>query len=282
MENQPTSEEYGLALGAGPFLFSGKPPFITGTVSLVNSSGEKVKVRSLLLDGPGLKFQRTRRVAPGKIAEPGPAPVRVFKRLDPLDETNARAQVIIDRYTPPGEYEAQVRFGEERATARIFVLENHQLRLTPNRLTITAAPGERVTKTVYVTNEGNVPFNTRKAAFAPLQALDMVHQSLAIALNEAGDKGHEKFLDRFFSELADREVAPAKLKLTVQDEVIGPGETKRVEITIQLPADMKNKRTYRSRIAFRDTKLAMEVDVNEDDRPGAAGSGRWTARRGWP
>lgn len=273
MEKKPTSEEHGLALGSGPFLFSGKPPFITGTVSLINSSREKVKVHSLVVDGPGLKFQRSRRVAPGKTSEPGPARVRVYKRVDPLDETNAHAEIIVDRYTPPGEYEAQVRFGEEQATARIFVLENHELRLTPDRLTITAAPGERITKTVYVTNEGNVPFNTRKAAFAPLQALDMVHQSLAIALNKAGDKGHEKFLDRFVSELAEREVEPAKLKLNVQDEVIEPGETKRVEITIQLPADMKNKRTYRSRIAFRNTKLAMEVDVRDDGdskSPGAS------------
>jgi len=195
-----------------------------------------------------------------------PLHVRVFGRLEPYHQTDVRAQLTVDRFTPPGEYEAQVRLGDEEAQALIFVLENHKLRLTPNQLVATAAAGQTITQTVYITNEGNVPFNTRKAVFAPLQALNMVHQSLAIALDEEGHSGHQKFLDRFVSELADNEVQPAKVKLEVQDEIIAPGETKRVEITIRLPAGLKKKKTYKSKITFRNATLGVELDVN-----GAAG-----------
>lgn len=260
-----TKAEEDAALGSGLILFSGKPPFLKGTVSMVNRSDKKVKVRSLEIGAPGLEspgMRRRRRGPADATLEAESLPVRVFRRLDPDDQTDARAQLTVDRFTPPGEYEAEVRFGEEQTKALVFVLENHKLRLVPDRLTITGTSGQKFTRTVYITNEGNVPFNTRKAAFAPLEAANMVHRSLAIALNDAGKEGHEKFLDRFLSELDDNLVQPAKIKVDVQDEVIAPGETKRVEITIALPAGLKKRQVYRSKIRFRDAALALEVDVN--------------------
>jgi hypothetical protein len=91
-------------------------------------------------------------------------------------------------------------------------------------------------------------------------------------LNETGQEGHKEFLDRFVSELAAREAQPAKVKIDIQDQEILPGETKAVELTIQLPPDLKSKRIYASRISFRDVNLAVVVDVNDTSvKNGAAG-----------
>jgi hypothetical protein len=268
MEKDTTPEGENCCLGSGPFLFSGQPPFIQGIVNVVNKSGERVRVQSVALEGAGLKSHGGRGLYEREQKQPDERQldvlrVRVSKMVAPFDQANLPAQIVVDPRTPPGEYKAQLRCGDQQAEAVIFVLESHNLTLVPDRITVTAAPGETINKSIYITNEGNVPFSTRKAAFAPLQALNMLHRSLAIALNEEGHKGHEKVLDRLASELADAEVQPAKVKIDIQDQEIAPGETKRVDITVRLPADMKRKRTYTSTIRFRNARLAVEVEIND-------------------
>jgi hypothetical protein len=252
-------------LGPGPFYFSGRPPFVRGTVSLENPSDERVRVRSMTLGAAGLGPYRGRGAGPareaGRASRADALEVRPSRQVGPLEQASVPAYLRVDRFTPPGEYEAHLRLGDQRAPAVVFVQESHRLELVPNRITVSAAAGETIVRRVAITNEGNVPFSTRRAALAPLEALGTLHRSLAIALTEAGHEGHAKFLDRFVKELADNEVSPAKVKVEIQDQEIAPGETKLVELSIRLPADLKRRRSYTSRIEFRDTRLAVEVNV---------------------
>ena len=266
------------SLGPGPFFFSGRPPFIHGTVSVHNRSDERVRVRSMTLGAGGLAryHRRGAGVAPeaGEGARGGRRPalpldleIRPSRRVGPFERASVPAYVRIDRFTAPGEYEARVRFGDQHAPAVIVVQESHRLDLVPDRITVTAAAGETIVRRVAITNQGNVPFSTRKAALAPLEALGMLHRSLAVALTEAGHDGHAKFLDRFVRELAEHEVPPAKVKVEIQDQEIAPGETKLVELSIRLPADLKRRRSYTSRIDFREKRLAVEVNVEGSADP---------------
>ena len=250
-------------LGPGPFYFSGRPPFVRGTVNVENRSDERVRVRSMTLGAPGLAAYRGRGGGPAKAA----LEIRPSRQVGPLEQVSVPAYLRIDRFTPPGEYEAHVRLGDQQAQAVVFVQESHRLDLVPNRITVSAAAGETIVRRVAITNEGNVPFSTRRAALAPLEALGTLHRSLAIALTEAGHEGHAKFLDRFVKELADNEVPPAKVKVEIQDQEIAPGETKLVELSIRLPADLKRRRSYSSRIDFRDKRLAVEVNVEGPGEP---------------
>jgi hypothetical protein len=254
------------SLGPGPFFFSGRPPFIRGTVSLVNHSEGRVRVRSLVLGAAGLAPYRGRGAGPVREAGAEGHPrevleVRPSRQIGPLEQARVAAYVRIDRFTPPGEYEARLRFGDQEAPAVVVVQESHRIDLVPDRITLSAAAGQTVVRRIAVTNVGNVPFNTRRAAFAPLEALGALHRSLAVALTEAGHDGHGKFLDRFVRELADHEVAPAKVKLEIPDQEIAPGATRVVEIGIRLPAELKRRRSYTSRIRFAEKTLAVEVNV---------------------
>jgi hypothetical protein len=255
------------SLGPGPFFFSGAPPFIRGTVSLVNHSEELVRVRSLVLGAAGLAPYRGRGAASHRAAAAPALEVRPSRQIRPLEEARVAAYVRIDRFTPPGEYEARLRVGDQEAPAVVFVQESHRVDVVPDRITLSASAGQTIVRRVAVTNDGNVPFSTRRAALAPLEALGALHRSLALALTEAGHEGHGKFLDRFVRELADHEVAPAKVKLDVSDQEIAPGETKVVEVSIRLPAELKRRRSYTSRIRFADTTLAVEVNVEGSGEP---------------
>lgn len=254
------------SLGPGPFFFSGRPPFIRGTVSVHNRSDERVRVRAMTLGAAGLAPYHgrgaAREAAKGPAAElPADLEIRPSRRVGPFERASVPAYVRIDRFTPPGEYEARVRFGDQHAPAVIVVQESHRLDLVPDHITVTAAAGETIVRRIAITNQGNVAFSTRKAALAPLEALGTLHRSLAIALTESGYEGHVKFLDRFVRELADNEVPPAKVKVEIQDQEIAPGETKLVELSIRLPADLKRRQSYTSRINFREKRLAVEVNV---------------------
>lgn len=249
------------SLQPGPFFFSGRPPFLRGTVGLINHSEERVRVRSLVLAGAGLVSYRERDGGAPRAAAAPPLEVRPSRQMRPLEEARVAAYVRIDRFTPPGEYEARLRLGDQEAPAVVFVQESHRVDLVPDRITLSASAGQTVVRRVAVTNEGNVPFSTRRAALAPLEALGALHRSLAVALTEAGHEGHGKFLDRFVRELADHEVAPAKVKLDVSDQEIAPGETKVVEVSIRLPAELRRRRSYTSRIRFAAKSLVVEVNV---------------------
>lgn len=266
MDREAEPGEESCRLGRGPFFFSGRPPFIRGTVSVFNRSEERVRVRSMMLGAAGLTAYRGRGSGPVREQTPRRRAsdlleVRLSRQIGPFEQASIPAYIRIDRFTPPGEYEAQVHFRDQQAPAVIFVQESQRVDLVPDRLTVSATAGETIVRRVAITNDGNVPFSTRKAAFAPLEALGTLHRSLAVALTEAGHEGHGKFLDRFVKELADNEVPPAKVKLEIQDQEIAPGETKLVELSIRLPADLKRRRSYTSRISFREKKLAVEVHV---------------------
>jgi hypothetical protein len=221
----------------------------------------------MTLGATGLAPYRGRGAGPARASRADVLEVRPSRQVGPLEQASVPAYLRIDRFTPPGEYEAHVRLGDQQAQAVVFVQESHRLDLVPNRITVSAAAGETIVRRVAITNEGNVPFSTRRAALAPLEALGTLHRSLAIALTEAGHEGHAKFLDRFVKELADNEVPPAKVKVDIQDQEIAPGETKVVELSIRLPADLKRRRSYTSRIDFRDQRLAVEVNVEGPGEP---------------
>ena len=133
------------SLGAGPFFFSGRPPFIRGTVSVHNRSDERVRVRAMTLGAAGLTpyHGRGREAAKGPAADlPSDLEIRPSRRVGPFERASVPAYVRVDRFTPPGEYEARVRFGDQHAPAVIVVQESHRLDLVTDHITITAAAGE--------------------------------------------------------------------------------------------------------------------------------------------
>jgi hypothetical protein len=252
METKDVSKEEAWSLGRGPFLFSGPPLLCSGALRLINNSAEKIKVRAVALEGLALK------AANGQPLQD----VRVFGRLRPSEEASVVAQIAVDRHTPPGQHAGTLRCGSQQEQALIFVLPNHDLRVVPEKVFVSATPGQSITQTIFIANQGNMTFSTRKAAIVGLQQLGMAHEALAVSLTEAGGEGHVKFLDRFVQKLSEAEAQPAKVKIEVEGEEIQPGETKQVTLEIKLPPDLKPKRTYTSQIEFKNATLALEIECN--------------------
>src|SRR5262245_40717618 len=116
-------------LGQGPFIFSGVPPMCVGELDLVNQSDEKVRVRTIPVVGH--KDQA--------VSNLGLAELKVGARLGPRGRTRARAFFLLDPYTPPGTYTAELSCGSQNEPVIVHVWEKLGLKLDPSVIRLRGA-----------------------------------------------------------------------------------------------------------------------------------------------
>lgn len=257
MERKNELEEPKWELGPGPFVFSGCPPSCLGTVQLVNKSPDKVRVRAIQITGLDLKSVKGR----------GLEQANVSVRLGPHDRLSVSAQLFLDQSTPAGTYSGQLCCGSQREQVLVYVQENWDLRVIPDKLSIRARAGDKVTKLIFLTNRGNMTYSLGKVALVRLEERERTCRSLATSLTEAGKQGHSKFLDRLVHEMAESEVQPATVKIKVEENEVHPSETKEVELEIQLPQELKKNRTYKGRLALKSARLVLEIECTDGSKP---------------
>jgi hypothetical protein len=253
MEKQETVVEEKWGLGAGPIVLTGRPASCQGYVELINRSAEDVEPRAVAITGLDL----------GSRQRHPPAVARVSARLGPHARVRAPIEVTLDPTTPPGSYTGQLYSGSQREELVIHVLENWDLRIVPQSVTVTARPGDKLALRIAITNLGNIEFTLPNSVPLHLDHKLELIQCLNTALRAAGRQGFEKVLDRFAQELAEGVVGPATVKFKLEDPRIRAGETKQVELEIQLPDEMKSDRGYAGKMRFKNTSLRIEVECKE-------------------
>jgi hypothetical protein len=240
------------ALGSGPFVLSGRPPHLEGIVELTNRSARRLEVGAIALHGLNLK------------SHPGPVPeaVAAFARLDPNERASVRMRLTLDPTLPAGRYGAHLSCGAQHEEIVIEVLENITLSVNPAGVSISAAPGQKIKFQVFVSNRGNVATTPQAPDSIYLNEDRDVLEVASQVAKESGKDGFQKFLDRFLREWADGVAGPAAVHVKPRRTTLHPGETKEVEVEVDLPDDMRRKRVYKGKIRFRNAAFALEVDCN--------------------
>jgi hypothetical protein len=238
-------------VGPGPIVFTGVPRACQGYVELINRSAEVIEPRSIAIT----------HLDPSARQKQLPSAIRVSVRLEPHQHLQVPIEVALDPTTPPGTYKGQLSFGSQREDVVINVLESWDLRFVPQSLAVKAGAGAKVARRILVTNCGNIEFTPPASVSVFVdQNLDF-GRHLNTALKEAGNEGYQKFLDRFVRELADDAVSNATVQFKCEKaSSIHPGETRQVELQIQLPEDLKMNRVYKGAMKFGNTKLLLEVE----------------------
>ncbi len=240
-------------LGRGPFIFGGVPPICVGDLELINSSDEKVKVRTI----PVVGYEDS------AVSNFGLAELRVGVRLAPRDRTRARAYFSLHPHTPPGTYTADLSCGSQRERVVVHVREKPSLRLDPDEIHLRGAGGDVLSALVVVTNEGNVTETMRDLALVFLEERNWVGRSLVQALRDTKtEAGHQAFLDRLVRELRATMARPARVTIRGDDSELRPGETREIELMTELPAELIKGRTYFGQTPFMSSELFFEVECN--------------------
>jgi len=262
MKTDKISPHFPWILVGNHLSFLGKPSCCQGRVHLRNQSSEKLRIKRIPL-------------VDSKLSGPAEVPVsglQVFARLLPGAEVQACAQIFMPPQTQPGRYSAEALVGESRKDVTVDVLESWDIAVIPSTLSLKLAVGTHLTRTIQVTNLGNMPWEIRGAAFAPLHEQHDIHRDIYLSLKEGGKSGYEKVLNDFAARLHDTLVEPAKIKIKSKTEVLQPGETEDIELEISLPASLKKNRRYNCEVTFENASLLLEIEMRQPSTATRKGS----------
>jgi hypothetical protein len=250
MEKKHSVAEGKWGFRPGPILFAGPPASCQGYLELINKSDDDVEPKAITITRLQPGFGERRLLAATK----GPA------RLGPHQHLRVPIEVSLDPTTPPGTYTGQLSCSSQTEDVVINVLESWDLRIVPQSVTITASPGERVALGILFTNLGNIEVTLPNSLSLYLEHNLEISRHLNAALKTAGKQGFNKLLDQFVQELTEAAVSDAVVQFKLEGGKFSAGETREVELQIQLPEDLKRNTMYKGVIKFENAKLVLDIE----------------------
>lgn len=162
--------------------------------------------------------------------------------------------------TPPGDYAAKLYISDKEVAAVVRVLPVVQATISPSEVSFFGAPGSTVTALMTLVNSGNVPVELPKTA--PVGVFDDEGIETAFAATYGKPiETFDNFVQIFHGKL--REAHGGVMKLTV---IRGaglhlPGTTAVVEMTLDLPGNLRPGHRYHGVYSTDFAALAISVIV---------------------
>lgn len=168
-------------------------------------------------------------------------------------------QLKLSRQTPPGEHTITLMLGDEERQMVVHVAENMQLRVEPAMVRLVGAAKAKLSKTLVVTNLGNVSAAIDRLGAVILEEDGGMCRSVQASLRAKGAEGYEPFLDALVAELATTRVD--MLRVGVPDDVseIPPGESRSIALEFHLPGDLTPGRRYFGQLAIGSGVIDVQV-----------------------
>lgn len=198
-------------------------------------------------------------------------------------EKRVPLKVALDPQTSPGRYEAELDVDGQISPVVIQVLENLALTLSPDRLVLLNQGGSTQTKSLLITNSGNVAISIGEIGAVPLDDDFISCRILRGTLNElqleetvvTPEKSKKpppddeqkplrivgKILEAAVNQAADAFDKAGALRVHNASGLtpIAPGETKEINLEIKIPASLDRRHRYRGVAALYTANLNFEV-----------------------
>jgi hypothetical protein len=230
-----------------PIVFSGPPGRVTGTLNLLNTSNEKLKLTTVRLDAPMLT---------GAARQPL-GELRIAARIYPNQQGAVPVTLPLDPCTAPGSYTAHIRVGDHIQSVVIHVTEHVDLHVEPDGVAINTDGERKFTREFVVENAGNVALPLGDKCFAPL--LDSLGLSGVIhkGLKGACDRKFEETMHSLLCAWSNQQVG--LVSLSRDNVTLKPGEKRVMKGAFELPDDIQS---YRHFVAdFELFNAAIHLDV---------------------
>ena len=160
--------------------------------------------------------------------------------------------------TPPGDYAAQLYVGGKSIDATVRVLPAVQVTISPSELSFVAAPGSSATVLMTLVNSGNVPVELPKTAPVGVFDDEGVETAFAATYGKAIET-FDEFVQIFHGKLREAHGGLMKLTVTRGAGVHPPGSSAVVEMTLDLPGDLKPGHRYHGVFSTDFAALAISV-----------------------
>ena len=226
-----------IGLGEDEIILAGPPLSLRGPVILQNSTDEHIFVREL----------------PMKNAKNADAVFPVHTTLKPREVRSQNVYYSIDPLTPPGTYEMNLQTGIESKKVKLIVHENLDVQLSPQNVFLEGIePGFKHTKEILFSNKGNIAVTIPGVKHNTLTDMDLICRNLSQAVRSNGDEGIEKTLDAFTKGLKKDVTDWVDISIKEAGQVIEPGQTILLHLTIKLPGDVNKNYHYTGDIRMFD------------------------------
>jgi hypothetical protein len=147
----------------------------------------------------------------------------------------------LPRSTPPGTYRASMEVEGEEREVEITVDPDVFLRIFPERLDFTAAPGAHVPQQLALLNLGNTPVEVRGAYAFGL--FDEGGLDRAIGRMATASEGQRR-IDAFADAVADEHGGLMRVKVESGEGTVQPGETRELNVNLHIPQNVRPGHSY--------------------------------------
>ena len=210
-----------------PIMFFGEPYRLKGKIPLVNHLDKPIRKTRIRVEKCKLNANNG-----GPLTE-----IVVRQSLQPGQETMAFTSLAIDRFTPPGMHKANLKVEGELYDVIFHVAESIDLEIAPREIYITAKSKSKIKKTIYITNNGNVPLLIGEIGAIGLEENDILCRSIRGAVRQLKEVKMDTALEALVKELekAYLESKVIFIRTTDQPVEVSPGDSIALELEITLP-----------------------------------------------
>jgi competence ComEA-like helix-hairpin-helix protein len=256
----------------GPFVFSvDRETDAQGESERIVFAGETYNVQGFItLRNVG--DQRIRKLAlplgENELYAVNGAPLRHIvtrQRLYPGQQVRAQVSFALDSRTPPGVYETTLILGEEQIPIILQVAETLDVDIVPRKFILTNAPGSTITKTVSVTNRGNLAVELGNVGAVVLAERNQVCTVLRNSVKRFQETGVDDAVNILADELEKSFERSGTLRIRTKNQPITvlPGETVIVELEISLPSSLRKSRLYHGQYKLYNASMTIELQPVE-------------------
>ena len=164
----------------------------------------------------------------------------------------------LQSHTPPGDYVTKLYLGDKPVDVLVRVLPAIQVTINPSELSFVGQPGGTATALMTLVNSGNMPVELPKTA--PVGVFDDEGVETAFAATYGKPvETFDAFVQIFHGKLREAHGGVMKLTVTRGAGMHPPGSSAVVEMTLDLPKELKAGHRYHGVLSTDFAALAISV-----------------------
>jgi hypothetical protein len=184
-----------------------------------------------------------------------------------------KLKIPLSKKTPPGTHSVDILVNDEKIPAVFEVQERVYANIKPSKLYIEALPGSTVSRSIYVSNKGNVPlvFKNPGAIILETEFLECRVIRKVVRTVDKEKATLDKLIGLSAVALEELYNEGGLLKVRLKEEAIEikPDTTEKIELNITIPASLKHPNRYSGTYRFYNTALHFSVTptLKEKSKP---------------
>jgi len=232
-------------------VFTGTPHFLQGEIALANSGPETVQSGLIGVENTTLRDANGHPLTG----------ISVDTNLEPGRQARSSVSIALDPRTAPGVYPAELVLQDQRRKVVFNVAEKIRTVVNPASLVLLDAPGAKVEKTVFVTNDGNVPLSGGDVGAIIIEPDNFECRIARNAVKGLKNPTWDQFVGAVSDELKSSfdEIEPLRIRAKSKPDQILPGETAAFVLEFQIPRSVKPRFSYHGSFRIFDAPVGIAL-----------------------